>query len=85
MRPVIEAFFREGWKHKRIEKELERARKVNSAKQDRAREAANVRWSKAALHRSDWLYAQGDAAFAEAEDRLALADRLAQRARTHAY
>ena len=48
VRPVIEAFFREGWKHKRIEKELERAWKVNSAKQDRAREAANARWSKQA-------------------------------------
>lgn len=42
---------------------------------------ANVRWSAAALHRSDWLYAEADKAFAESETRLALADRLMQRGR----
>lgn len=46
VRPVIEAFFREGWKHKRIERELERARRVNMSNQDKAREAAHARWSR---------------------------------------
>lgn len=43
---------------------------------------ANLRWSKAALSRSDWLFAESEKAFAESEARLALADSLMQRGRS---
>jgi uncharacterized protein YdaU (DUF1376 family) len=46
-RPVIEPLFKlGGWKHKRIEHELEKARKISASNTDKAREAANARWSK---------------------------------------
>jgi uncharacterized protein YdaU (DUF1376 family) len=45
-KPVIEAFFRDGWKHKRIDFELNKAREISETNQAKARGAANARWSK---------------------------------------
>jgi uncharacterized protein YdaU (DUF1376 family) len=42
MRSVIQAFFHEDWKHKRIDAELEKA----NAKSAKRQEAANKRWQK---------------------------------------
>src|SRR5688500_10709572 len=43
---VIGAFFTDGWKHKRIEQEIGRADDVAQSNANKAREAANRRWSK---------------------------------------
>jgi uncharacterized protein YdaU (DUF1376 family) len=40
VRPVVKDFFRDGWKHPRIDAELEKA----SALTEKRRAAANVRW-----------------------------------------
>ena len=45
MRPAIQAFFHDGWKHKRIYDELSKATKVAENSSERARRAANKRWS----------------------------------------
>jgi len=45
IRPVIQAFFRDGWKHKRIDAELAKAKSVTESR----RKAANARW----LRRAD--------------------------------
>jgi uncharacterized protein YdaU (DUF1376 family) len=42
MRPIIQAFFRDGWRHKRIDAELAKA----ETKIENKRKAANVRWGK---------------------------------------
>lgn len=42
VRPTISSFFRNGWNHERIERELAQARE----KQDKARESARLRWDK---------------------------------------
>lgn len=45
--PVIEPLFKlGGWKHKRIELELEKARKISASNTDKARDAAKARWAK---------------------------------------
>jgi uncharacterized protein YdaU (DUF1376 family) len=43
VRQVVQAFFHDGWHHKRIDAELEKA----SSKTEKRRTAANVRWQKA--------------------------------------
>jgi uncharacterized protein YdaU (DUF1376 family) len=45
-RAIIQAFFRDGWKHKRIEAERQRVDEVSETYASRARHAANKRWSK---------------------------------------
>lgn len=45
-RPIVEAFFLPGWKHKRIELELAKAKRISGSNTDKARDAANARWSK---------------------------------------
>ena len=43
-KPTIQPLFQPGWKHKRIDAELERASTIAKAKSDKARDAANKRW-----------------------------------------
>lgn len=45
-RPTIQAFFKDGWKHKRIDAELEQTAKVTASYAERASRAAIKRWSK---------------------------------------
>jgi uncharacterized protein YdaU (DUF1376 family) len=45
-RSILQAFFRDGWHHKRIDAELTKATAKAAANQERARRAANERWSK---------------------------------------
>jgi uncharacterized protein YdaU (DUF1376 family) len=40
MKPVIQPFFRDGWRHKRIDHELEQA----ARRSDKARRGAGARW-----------------------------------------
>jgi uncharacterized protein YdaU (DUF1376 family) len=44
MRTVIQGFFHDGWKHKRIDKELAEATKKYRDNHERALKAANRRW-----------------------------------------
>lgn len=46
IRPTIAAFFDGGWKHQKIERELAKSKKISESTTDRARQAANARWSK---------------------------------------
>jgi uncharacterized protein YdaU (DUF1376 family) len=46
MRPTVQAFFHDGWKHKRIDDELIKAAKVAEGSSERARHAASKRWCK---------------------------------------
>src|SRR5690242_17296518 len=48
MRPVIHAFFRDGWKHGRVEIELATARERSATNRARARKAAKERWERQA-------------------------------------
>jgi uncharacterized protein YdaU (DUF1376 family) len=46
LRPVLEAFFRPGFRsHKRIDFELQRAAEIQKVNSERARRAAQKRWS----------------------------------------
>jgi uncharacterized protein YdaU (DUF1376 family) len=46
IRDTIAAFFEDGWRHQRIEEEIANAEKVASSNAEKARGAANKRWSK---------------------------------------
>jgi uncharacterized protein YdaU (DUF1376 family) len=45
MRGTLQAFFVDGWKHNRIEKELVKQKAVRQVSVDRATKAANARWN----------------------------------------
>jgi uncharacterized protein YdaU (DUF1376 family) len=45
-KPVLRAFFYEGWRHKRVETELRKIAKKNKIFSKRGKEAANARWGK---------------------------------------
>jgi uncharacterized protein YdaU (DUF1376 family) len=45
-RPLIAAMFQSGWRHKRVDEELERAAEISGNRSDRARSAAQKRWAK---------------------------------------
>lgn len=45
-RPIIVPFFHDGWKHKRIDRELQHTEEVAEKYASRARHAAETRWSK---------------------------------------
>jgi uncharacterized protein YdaU (DUF1376 family) len=45
-RPTIQAFFHDGWKHERIDQEISEAVRIGGSASEKAREAANKRWSK---------------------------------------
>jgi uncharacterized protein YdaU (DUF1376 family) len=47
MKPVLQAFFYDGWHHKRIDAELDKAHKKSRTNTDKARKAANTRWAHA--------------------------------------
>lgn len=49
-RPVVASFFDEGWRHKRIDRELTRVNETSSKYAERAKKAASKRWSKHADH-----------------------------------
>jgi uncharacterized protein YdaU (DUF1376 family) len=46
IRATLAAFFEDGWRHQRIEEEIANAEKVASSNAEKARGAANKRWSK---------------------------------------
>ena len=46
MRPVLSAFFQVDWRHKRIDRDLERQQEVSEANTQRAKKAAMKRWGK---------------------------------------
>ncbi len=43
-RPVVKAFFNDGWQHERIDQELAKAKKMDSFYHGRAQQAARARW-----------------------------------------
>lgn len=45
-RPLIQSFFYDGWKHKRVETEISKSSEVSSAYAKRAQQAANTRWDR---------------------------------------
>ena len=45
LKPTLQAFFHDGWKHSRIDEEISEAAKIAGSNADKAREAANKRWS----------------------------------------
>lgn len=45
-KPIVQAFFSDGWKHLRIEKELAETKAIQEANSEKARGAANARWGK---------------------------------------
>src|SRR5262245_28700888 len=45
-RPTISALFKDGWRHKRIDEELAKAKDVAAARHKKASDAANSRWAK---------------------------------------
>jgi uncharacterized protein YdaU (DUF1376 family) len=45
-RATLQAFFHDGWKHKRVDHELGKAARIAVSNADKARNAANQRWSK---------------------------------------
>lgn len=45
-KPVVQAFFHDGWKHGRIDKELKRTAEVSASYSARATQAAKTRWSR---------------------------------------
>lgn len=44
-KPILQSFFNDGWCHKRIDKELEKALKKSKGNSAKARDAANKRWA----------------------------------------
>lgn len=46
LKPVLQAFFHDGWKHKRIDEELAEVARIAESNAGKARDAANKRWSK---------------------------------------
>lgn len=46
-KPVVQSFFHDGWKHKRVEDELAKAESVSGANSSRAKLAAAKRWRQA--------------------------------------
>ena len=46
MKPMLQAFFKHGWKHSRVDKELQRQQMVSEANSHKARKAAATRWGK---------------------------------------
>lgn len=46
LKPTLQAFFYDGWKHKRIDGEIAQAVHLSETNSAKARDAANRRWSK---------------------------------------
>lgn len=46
LKPTLQAFFHDGWQHKRIDAEIVEANKLAESNAEKARDAANKRWSK---------------------------------------
>jgi len=44
MKPMLQAFFKQGWTHSRIDRELVRQRSISESNSQKARKAASVRW-----------------------------------------
>ena len=44
MKPMLQAFFKQGWMHSRIDRELIRQRSISESNSQKARKAASVRW-----------------------------------------
>jgi uncharacterized protein YdaU (DUF1376 family) len=45
-RPVLQAFFEHGWKHKRVEAELKRCESISAENRAKASKAAKTRWDR---------------------------------------
>jgi len=45
-KPTLQAFFYDGWKHKKIDEEIDAAVRIGEGNAEKARDAANKRWSK---------------------------------------